>query len=322
MNAACAGTTQAIGIAQDMMRAGRCERVIVVAGDNASGKSLLPWLANGFRALGAASTAGNVSLAALPFDARRNGMLLGAGAIGMVLETEAGFAHRQSLLPPLPSPLSPPSSSASAATTAAVAGGISSGTGGEAGDAGTAGDDGTEGEESRNVRSRRAKCRLLATQYSNSAYHGAALCQKHIASELRRFLATVEADHGISVEELAKSGIYFSHETCTHAAPKSSCAYNEVGALREAFGAHMSELLLLNTKGFTGHPMGVSFEDVTAVEALFRGMVPPLANYKVPDAHLGSDLNLSKGGSYDAKYALRFAAGFGSHVCFALYGAV
>ena len=68
--------------------------------------SLLPWLANGFRALGAASTAGNVSLAALPFDARRNGMLLGDGAIGMVLETEAGFAHRQSLLPPLSSPLS------------------------------------------------------------------------------------------------------------------------------------------------------------------------------------------------------------------------
>ena len=27
MNAACAGTTQAIGMAQDMMRAGRCERV-------------------------------------------------------------------------------------------------------------------------------------------------------------------------------------------------------------------------------------------------------------------------------------------------------
>ena len=55
------------------------------------------------------------------------------------------------------------------------------------------------------------------------------------------------------------------------------------------------------------------------MEALFRGMVPPLANFKVADAHLGSDLNLSKGGSYDAKYALRFAAGFGSHVCFALY---
>ena len=170
MNAACAGTTQAIGMAQDMMRVGRCERVIVVAGDNASGKALLPWLANGFRALGAASTAGNVSLAALPFDARRNGMLLGAGAIGMVLETEAGFAHRQSLLPPLSPPPSPASAGGAAEAKAA------------------------DGEDSQDVRARRAKCRLLATQYSNSAYHGAALSQKHIASELQRFLATVEGE--------------------------------------------------------------------------------------------------------------------------------
>jgi 3-oxoacyl-(acyl-carrier-protein) synthase len=66
---------------------GRCERVIVIAGDNASGKTLLPWIGSGFRALGAASIAGSVDTAALPFDANRNGMLLGAGAMGMVLET-------------------------------------------------------------------------------------------------------------------------------------------------------------------------------------------------------------------------------------------
>ena len=77
--------------------------------------------------------------------------------------------------------------------------------------------------------------------------------------------------------------------------------------------------MVLNTKGFTGHPMGVSFEDVTAVEALFRGVVPPIANLKQQDPHLGSDLRLSPGGPYQAKYALRFAAGFGSQVSFALY---
>lgn len=70
------------------MQIGRCERMVLIAGDDASGEALLPWVGNGFRALGAASIAGDPSQAALPFDARRNGMLLGAGGIGMVLETE------------------------------------------------------------------------------------------------------------------------------------------------------------------------------------------------------------------------------------------
>ena len=36
-NAACAGTTQAVALAQDLLRAGRCDRVLVVSGDDASG---------------------------------------------------------------------------------------------------------------------------------------------------------------------------------------------------------------------------------------------------------------------------------------------
>jgi len=49
--------------------------------------------------------------------------------------------------------------------------------------------------------------------------------------------------------------------------------------------------------------------------------VPPIANYKVKDEYLGN-LNLSKGGVYPCRYALRFAAGFGSQVAFALYAAL
>jgi hypothetical protein len=69
--------------------------------------------------------------------------------------------------------------------------------------------------------------------------------------------------------------------------------------------------------------MGVSFEDVVAAEVLFTGKVPPVANLnnKETDPALGDDLKLSHGGEYPCKYALRFAAGFGSQVALALYGA-
>lgn len=66
--------------------------------------------------------------------------------------------------------------------------------------------------------------------------------------------------------------------------------------------------------------MGVSFEDVVASEVLVTGMVPPIANLTTCDPALGTDLKLSTGGPYPCKYAMRFAAGFGSQIALALYG--
>jgi len=272
-NAACAGTTQAIAVASDMLRLGRADRMVVLAGDNASSDTLLPWLGNGFRALGAASLAPTAEEAAMPFDCRRSGMVLGSGGIGMVLETEASARARIS--PENAIPASPG-----------------------------------------------FKCRLVEAQYTNSAYHGAALDRHHIATELERFLYTVEQRHGITRADIATWGVYLSHETGTFASETASCAYNEVHALRQCFGEDLLQhLLLVNTKGLTGHPMGVSFEDVAAVQVLHTGIVPPMPAYTQPDTRLnnGRPLKLSRGGSYDARYALRFAAGFGSQVAFALY---
>ncbi|KAK7238344.1 hypothetical protein SO694_00023143 [Aureococcus anophagefferens] len=45
---------KAVGVAQDLLRAGRCDRVVVISGDDASGDALMPWVGNGFNALGAA----------------------------------------------------------------------------------------------------------------------------------------------------------------------------------------------------------------------------------------------------------------------------
>jgi len=80
-------------------------------------------------------------------------------------------------------------------------------------------------------------------------------------------------------------------------------------------------VVIANTKGFTGHSMGVGVEDVLAVKALEFGTVPPIANINdgfEPDPELG-DLNLSHGGLYPVEYALRLGAGFGSQIAMTLF---
>ena len=95
VNAACASATQALSIAQDWIRVGRCRRVIVVSADNVTSDNLLRWIGGGFMAAGAATTHDVVEEAALlPFDARRHGMILGMGAHGMVVETAEAAAER------------------------------------------------------------------------------------------------------------------------------------------------------------------------------------------------------------------------------------
>ena len=98
VNAACASTTQAAALAEDWIRAGRCRRVIVVSADDASSDTLLPWLASGFLASGAAATDDIVEEAATPFDQRRHGMILGMGAAALVVES-ADSARERGLQP-------------------------------------------------------------------------------------------------------------------------------------------------------------------------------------------------------------------------------
>ena len=108
-----------------------------------------------------------------------------------------------------------------------------------------------------------------------------------------------------------------AHETFT-CARNGGCAGAEVTALRAAFGDDLRKILITNTKGITGHAMGVCFEDVLAVAALKTGMAPPIVNHKEPDPVLGP-LRLSQGGRHECQYALHFAAGFGSQVTYVLY---
>lgn len=65
----------------------------------------------------------------------------------------------------------------------------------------------------------------------------------------QRFLGAIQRNWGISRDAIAEHGVYFSHETCTHATPTASCSFNEVSALRQCFGEELlSRLVIINTK--------------------------------------------------------------------------
>ena len=94
VNSACASTAVAISVAEDWIRAGRCRRVIVVSADDISSDTLLPWIGSGFLASGAAATDDVVEDAALPFDRRRHGMIIGLGAAALVVESAEAARER------------------------------------------------------------------------------------------------------------------------------------------------------------------------------------------------------------------------------------
>ena len=239
-------------MAEDWIRAGRCRRVVIVAADDVTSETLLPWVGSGFLASGAAATDEVVEEAALPFDRRRHGMILGMGAAGIVVESAA--AARERGVTPI--------------------------------------------------------CEVLGAVTANSAFHGSRLDVEHIGGVMESVVRQAEA-RGVTRDEIAPETVFVSHETYTPARGGSAAA--EIHALRRVFGEQADQIVIANTKGITGHPMGVGIEDVVAIKALETGLVPAVPNFREIDPELGA-LNLSKGGLYPVRYALRLAAGFGSQI--------
>lgn len=83
IGAACATGNSAIGIATDMIRLGRAD-VMVTGGVEAS---LLPWVAMGFKNMGAMSKGSDPLRASLPFHRERSGFVMAEGAGVLVIES-------------------------------------------------------------------------------------------------------------------------------------------------------------------------------------------------------------------------------------------
>ncbi len=254
LNSACSSTVTAIATAEDWIRTGRAKRVIIIAADDITTGATLDWFLSGFLALGAATTKDTIEEAAIPFDRRRNGMIVGMGAVGIVVEAESEIKKRG--MEPI--------------------------------------------------------AEVIATEFLNSAFHGSRLDISHISQVMEKLISTAEKRMGIKRDVFARETLFMSHETYTPARGGSASA--EIVSLKSTFGTNYSDVVISNTKGFTGHAMAAGIEDAVVIKALQTGKVPPIANYREPDPELG-ELNLSKGGSYPGlKYGLRLGAGFGSQI--------
>ena len=258
LNLACASATAAFSAAEDWLENDRADRVVIISADDVTGEDLWEWMGSGFAASGAASTGDKVEESALPFDRRRNGMVLGMGAAAFVVERNS-MAQERGVQP---------------------------------------------------------IAELLGTKISNSAYHGTRLDVEHVAQTVNQFIRAMEDKWNLDRHQIAPETVFFSHETYTPA--RGGSAQSEVKALRDTFTTSADKLIIANTKGFTGHPMGVGIEDASMYYGLLTGRIPPIANYREKDPELG-ELNLSTGGEYpELKYGLRFGAGFGSQIALSL----
>ena len=143
-----------------------------------------------------------------------------------------------------------------------------------------------EGAEAARQRGIRPICEVLGEVTANSAFHGSRLDVAHITQVMETLISDVEQRYGISRQEIAPRTVFVSHETYTPARGGSASA--EIFALRKTFGAVADQIVIANTKGYTGHAMATGIEDVLAVKALESGIVPPVPNFKEIDPELGN----------------------------------
>ncbi|WP_010250325.1 type I polyketide synthase [Acetivibrio cellulolyticus] len=94
LSAACSSTVSAVTLAEDLIRSGHAKRMIIIGAENPGSKAALPWMGASFLSTGSATDSGDVYEAAVPFDNRRNGMILGSGAVGLVIEKESDVSNR------------------------------------------------------------------------------------------------------------------------------------------------------------------------------------------------------------------------------------
>jgi 3-oxoacyl-[acyl-carrier-protein] synthase II len=96
----------------------------------------------------------------------------------------------------------------------------------------------------------------------------------------------------------------------------------ETRAIKNVFGEHAYELAVSSTKSVTGHCFGAAgaIEAMMSVLAVHHGLLPPTANYEVPDPECDLDYVPNEARERQVDVALSNAMGLGGHNACVLVG--
>ena len=113
------------------------------------------------------------------------------------------------------------------------------------------------------------------------------------------------SDGGLSPEDI---GYINAHGTATQANDTA-----ETAAIRKVFGAHADRLAVSSTKSMHGHTLGAAgaIEAVATLLALSNGVLPPTANYNVPDPACDLDVIPNQARPAQVEWALSNSFAFG-----------
>src|SRR5580765_2988396 len=155
---------------------------------------------------------------------------------------------------------------------------------------------------------------LLAYGASNDAHH---LAQPEPGAEgVAQMMRGALARAGIGPERV---GYINAHGTAT---PLGDAA--ETKAIKDVFGAHAYRLAVSSTKSVTGHCFGAAgaIEATMCALALHHGVLPPTANYRVPDPECDLDYVPNEARRVEVDVAASNAMGLGGHNACVLLGRV
>ena len=259
VNSACASTTVALGIAEDWIRTGRCRRVVIIGADELTSDNLLEWMGAGFVATGAATTEDVVERAALPFDRRRHGMLMGMGACGLVVESEDAVRER----------------------------------------------------------GMRGLVEVLGTEFANSAFHGTRLDVTHIEGVMEKLVASVErTPRPRSARDGQGAGLHLARDLHARARRqrlgRGVCPAQDLRSVGQRSGRGQHQGLHRSSRwAWASRTRSRSRSWRSRSCRRCRTSRSPIPS--------SATLNLSKGGHYPVRFALRLAAGFGSQIAMSLF---
>jgi nodulation protein E len=112
-------------------------------------------------------------------------------------------------------------------------------------------------------------------------------------------------DAGIGPEQI---GYINAHGTATAANDPT-----ETTAIRSVFGAHANKLAVSSTKSMHGHALGAAaaLEAVAAILAIREGILPPTANFRMPDPECDLDVIPNRARPAQVEFALSNSFAFG-----------